>query len=432
MHRIAIALAALGLSAVTLHAQAAAQSPAPKAAPAAAKIEPQFYIVGESVVLSQWPHTLDTVNAPHNITQLNPGQCIRVGVIATGDNRDDFLSRTKVSFKVTFAGHEDMHPLAPIAQSKKIKPEGGDFVTAVAAAGGIKNPLPTFASLGVPPEHWCVPNDAGDGTATIETAIESPGGHQALTPVTINIQSFDTGSKKLFTGEKEFADFFEVYYRQPNPARLVPITQFAIAMEQSDPHQALLEEVSTFLTAALKADPVAAADYLKRIALLPAPDRRLGLVALRTAGYDISSVVGKLPADEQQKINSATPPPDPFDLAPAGDLPVHLDMLWGVFGATGDYAPVKAIASGLGWRSDYDDFVKWRNTPDHAAQLPVALMRGVSYGAAGWSLASFQRSDPLAADYIEFMIAAPDISPAVKTELKSLGTNPVFKFGGAK
>jgi len=47
--------------------------------------------------------------------------------------------------------------------------------------------------------------------------------------------------------------------------------------------------------------------------------------------------------------------------------------------------------------------------------------------AAGWSLGSFQRTDPLAADYIEFMIASPDTPQSVKTELRGLSTNPAFK-----
>jgi len=48
--------------------------------------------------------------------------------------------------------------------------------------------------------------------------------------------------------------------------------------------------------------------------------------------------------------------------------------------------------------------------------------------AAGWSLGSFQRNDPLAADYIEYLLASPEVSAGVKTELTGLSTNPAFKL----
>jgi hypothetical protein len=47
-------------------------------------------------------------------------------------------------------------------------------------------------------------------------------------------------------------------------------------------------------------------------------------------------------------------------------------------------------------------------------------------------LGSFQRNDPLTADYIEYMLASPDISDSVKTELKGLLTNPAFKENDKK
>ena len=111
---------------------------------------------------------------PKSITLLNPGQCVRVGIYSTGDNRDEYLEKTKLSFRVQFAGHSDVHPFAPPSQFKQIKPEGGDFVTAALNAGGAKLPdtMKTMASLGASGDHWCVPIDAGDGTATVHAETD--------------------------------------------------------------------------------------------------------------------------------------------------------------------------------------------------------------------------------------------------------------------
>ena len=61
----------------------------------------------------------------------------------------------------------------------------------------------------------------------------------------------------------------------------------------------------------------------------------------------------------------------------------------------------------------------------------ASTVRGLTYVAAGWSLSSFQANDPLVADYIDYMLASPDVAEPVKTELKGLQTNPVF-HGAAK
>jgi hypothetical protein len=106
--------------------------------------------------------------------------------------------------------------------------------------------------------------------------------------------------------------------------------------------------------------------------------------------------------------------------------------MWSTFGATGQFKPVNTIASTLSWRPDYDDFDKARKARDHNLSFTPSVIRGVAYTAAGWSLGSFQRNDPLAADYIEFMLASADTSPLVKSELTNLSTNPAFRQSTGK
>jgi hypothetical protein len=107
-------------------------------------------------------------------------------------------------------------------------------------------------------------------------------------------------------------------------------------------------------------------------------------------------------------------------------------MLWGIFMTTGDFAPLQQIANALKWRADYNDFDVARKSANPPKQWTPAIGRAVGYMAAGWSIGSFQRTDPLAADYIEFMIASPDTSQYVKTELRDLSTNPAFKQNDKK
>lgn len=404
----------------------------PPQKPTPAIIQPHILLVSDSVARDQWPHTLKLVNAPQNMTLLNPGQCVRVGIYATGDNRDSYLEKTTLSFRIKFAGQSHAFPPASLPQIKQIKPEGGDFVSAALAAGGIKNPLLTTASLGIAPESWCVPIDAEDGTATVDVEVESPSGRKKLPPSSIQVESFATGSKIAFKDGNEFSSFLETYYRQPNPARLLPALQFLVSEQTQNSQNNLAEIVAAFLGAALKADPAAARDFQARITTQPPLTRALGLLILRAAGYDIAGVLNSLSADEQEKFKSLPPPEDPYEIPMTQEAFSHLDMLWGVFGATGQFEPVNKIAGTLAWRSDYDAFDEMRKSGGHPSQLTPSIVRAVTYMAAGWSLDSFQKNDPLVADYIENMIASPDISPTVKSELTGLSTNPAFKRTDAK
>jgi hypothetical protein len=413
----------------SLHAQ---DSTYPPNKPSPPKIESQLVLLAESVVQTQWTHTLGLVNAPQGLGLLNPGQCIRVGVYATGDNRDAYLQKTKLSFRVKFASHEEVHTLGALSEFKQIKPEGGDFVAAALGAAGIKTPETMKTSLGVSSAHWCAPVDVADGPASVEAEVESPSGRQALKPLTIQIETFETGSKRLFKDIQELEAFSEKYYRQPNAARLLPVLQIVVAEQTEHPREGQVEIMSAFLSAAIKSDPIAARDFQVRIATQPPLTRALGLLALRSAGYDINEAVNALDKEQRQKFLELPDLQDPFDQTPTEALFQHLDMMWAVFEATGQFKPVKTIASALSWRTDYEDFKKLQNTPNHPTTLTPSLVRGVTYTAAGWSLWSFQRNDTLVADYIEFLRASSDTPDSVKSELSGLSANPAFKRAGGE
>jgi hypothetical protein len=266
----------------------------------------------------------------------------------------------------------------------------------------------------------------------VEAEVETPSGPETLTPAAVQIESFATGSKKKFKSVEDFGNFIESYYRQPNPASLVPALQFVVEAQTANPNSDLIGNASAFLSAALKADPFAAKDFLARMASQAPLTRGLGLIVLRAAGYDISSVVKTLDAEEQKKFESIPALPDPYDLAPTRELFGHLDLMWSTFGATGQLEPVKTIASTLAWGADYDDFDKMRKSGTHPSEITPSLARGLAYMAAGWSMGSFQKNDPLVADYIEYILASADTPAAVKTELKGLSTNPAFKRDNAK
>lgn len=398
----------------------------PKSTPA--KIDKHGILVfPDSVVTEQWPHTLRLVNAPQDLKVLNPGQCIRVGVIATGDGRDDYLEKTQLGFRVEFAGAGSNFAPAPFAGTRQIKPEGGDLVTQVLGSANIQNPLLTMASLGASADRWCVPGNAQDGTATIDAEVESPGGQQKMERVKIPVESFETGSKRAFKSAEEAQDFLMSYHYQPEPARLLPALQ-SLGDAVRAKRENILSSAATF-SAALKENPAAANDFMARISSQTGFTRAFGLLALLNAGYDIGPVVSTMDPDNQRMFAQHPNLPDPYDFSHPEDVATRFDMLWGVFMTTGKFAPIQKIATALAWRGDWDDFEMQLKSSNPPHQWTPSIGRGVAYAAAGWSLSSFQQNDPLAADYIEFLIASPDTPAEIRSELKGLATNPAFRRG---
>jgi hypothetical protein len=389
--------------------------------------------MAEQVVLNQWPHTLKLVNAPQQISVVNPGECVRVGIFAPGKQGETSLTKTRLGFRVNFAGHEERYRAAPLAAIKEIRPGDENPVSAPSNSGDNTKSVAAYASLGASSARWCGPADAPDGTATIDAEADGPRGHTRLPAATIQVESFETGSKRAFKDAQELSSFSMAYYREPEPARLLPALRYFVSDSQISSNPGVAESIAAFLSAALRDNRVAASDFKARVAAEPPMTSAFGLVILRSAGYDISDAVKNLNADEQKKLNSIPPLADPFEIPMTKAAFTHLDTLWAVFGATGSFAPVSKIAGMLAWRPDYEAFSQLRNSGKKLSEsdLTPSTVRGLTYVAAGWSLSSFQANDPLVADYIDYMLASPDVAEPVKTELKGLQTNPVF-HGAAK
>jgi hypothetical protein len=429
--RFARSLLLLGFAALAaaLPAQPDANSPEKHSPP---KIEKQILIFPDSVIQEQWPHTLNLVNAPQDLKLLNPGQCIRIGVVATGDDRDSYLENTKLSFLAEFAGKSEEHPLAPLAATKQIKPEGGDFVNAVLNSISVQPPNMSMTSLGASAKNWCVPADAQDGTAAIEAEIESPGGHEKLTRATIQIESFETGSKRTFKDVDEFEQYSMGYHNQPNPARLYPSLLFFCSNSKLTSGPEDFEGEAISLGTALKGNPAAAKDFMARVSASSECTRMIGLIALFMDGYDIAPELQSMSEDEKKGFQQRPELADLYDFSSPAEAPAKFDLLWATFCASGQFATIQKIATALTWRTDWEDFNKARKSSHPPKEWTPSIGRAMAYSAAGWSMGSFQQTDPLAADYLEYMIASPDTSPEIKSELKGLSTNPAFKRQGDK
>lgn len=363
------------------------------------------------------------MNAPSGLKQVEPGQCIRFGVVATGDDRQQLLETAKFMFEFDVAGKTQIFAAEPPLVTKRVKPEGGDFVTQALAVASIKHPVDSLASLAASRAKWCAPADVQDGTATLRGAVWLAGGKSVLlNSHKLDVKTFESARKQpAFIDMDTFGSWVQRYHNVPDPAQLL----LGLRLVAADAKARSMYSMMTFFIAALRVDPIAAGELIRR---LPAEDSQTRLYAvplLRYAGYPSESLLDGFKDEEKTRLRSFQIP-DAFDIKPDQVLPNKMDMLWAMFFATGRIEPVRTLASMLAWREDYDKFRKMQESGQRLTELTDSIMRGVVYTAAGWSLASLSRNDTLVADYIDVLKSSPDTPQQVRAELENLYTNPAF------
>jgi len=392
-----------------------------KKLPPAAAMDHSFAIL-DAVVTEQWPATLPLVNAPTDMELLNPGQCIRGAALANGEGQEPYFDHASLSWTVRVAGKDVDLASSPANLIKQIKLEGADRVLAALQAGAIKGPIPSMAegTMAASGDKWCVPQGASDQKVEVRVTVTRGDEQTALKAQTIQIESLASAAKKTFKDDKEFSDFLQNYHQSPEPGRLLPALQYATAGEP----KSMIPFY--FFRAAFKQDAATAQGFGPELAASAKPAKMFGLILMDKAG--VALVEPPTLSDDEKQTLAETPDfPDAYDSKPIEQLGAKQDFLWAAFSATGHLQPLSALVNELAWRSDYDAFDAMRKAGKKPGALTDSIMRGVTYAAAGWSLGSFQRSDPLAADYIDAISANPSTPSNIKEELAHLNTNPAFK-----
>ena len=302
---------------------------------------------------------------------------------------------------------------------KRIKPEGADFVQAALNAGNVKYEVPTSVTIAASADKWCVPADAAAGEVKIESAVTNGGKRTDLKSVSLPVSSPEKPGTPPFT-DKTVEVWMKTYYQHPQPAFLIAI------MPSIFQHDEAANSLQQFVISAMKRDPAVVARLGTQLATASPQAQAMMVKLAAEAGVEM-----KIPFElsPMQKEFVAKMPDLADAFHPVADIHIGeaQDMLWSMFLATGDRAPVDSIIGMLGWRADYEAFAKMREAHQQITEVTPSIAHAVAYSAAGWSIGSFQRSDPLVADYIAATLADPKTPDAIKKELQSLDSNPAFK-----
>ena len=194
--------------------------------------------------------------------------------------------------------------------------------------------------------------------------------------------------------------------------------------------------VSAFFAFTFKASPAARAAAVEAYPTLDPEIQPALLWVLRLGGYDLSQLLPTLSREALATFNAveALPDPrllpqfqDPVNLQAVRDIGNVMDQCWAGWMATGDRSYLRALVGLLEGAADYEAFKAWQNERGGAKGLNARVVRGLAYQIAGWSISSFQRTDPLVADWLHYWQNEPAVPAAVRREIAALPTNPAFQ-----
>ena len=401
------------------------------------RIAPQILVIGADW-LQRTPPT-GQVNAPEYLTSLYPGQKIALALSAQGPERDKLFDGLKVGVQfLVDKKPAGKLPDVKISAVRHIKAEGADFSLMALEAGGIApkdlrqlESATSLVSFAILLPKWTVPDTPHEQDVEIIVTLSGTATPTQIEPLTLKVRPASTWLHGPSMNAEDINNSMRSYHACVPPGRLLAIlTVVAHAGDLRVP------AVASYFAAMYKehADARRAA-----VTLFPKLDQKTQealLISFRLAGQDIDRLFPSLPANERASFRKIEPlqdprlrlpvrnPVKPEDIRAAG---AFMDECWGCWMATGDVSYLRTLVNLLEGAPDFAAFQKWKDTRGGVKGLNVQVARGLTYQIAGWSISSFQRTDPLVSDWLGYWKKDPAFPASLKSQLTTLFTNPAFR-----
>lgn len=401
------------------------------------RIRPQVFVLAADW-LGHVPPS-GRLNSPTFISTVYPGQKIALGLLAEGPDRDRAFDRVTIEIHMHGAGGSQSvsHALKPVAV-RRIKAEGADMAIIALGAAGISaadkaklEDATAIVTLAVFVPNWTVPMVAHGTDLDVAVDVLGASAPVSVTPAHLNIKTT------------------EEWLREPEPLVKDLDRQLNHYVDDVPPGQLLSWFVSVTKGGLLHAPPIDAFFALKfkssaaardaAIVAYPTLEPKVAanlLGCLRRAGQDIHRLFPNAPPHALAAASGVEPLADPRDftadygVANPGAMTrmaTRMDECWGGWNATGDKSYLRAIVELLGAAADYPALKNWQVARGGVEGLNEHVAKGLAYQIAGWSIGSFQRTDPLVADWLDYWQHDQQTPATLRAEIASLPTNPAFR-----
>jgi len=380
------------------------------------------------------------VNAPEFLTTLYPGEKVALACLAEGPDRDKLLSGVRICVRLSSSktGVVELRDLKPAA-IRQIKAEGADMAMLVLNAGGIAQKdrseieeATSLVTLAVFQTDW-TPPDAGQAeemqiTATISGAPTTT----TIEPATIKIRPTADWLKDALPSKEEMGKYLNRYHEDMSPGRLLLLLKAAANYGDLN-----VPSVYGFFATTYQQNLTARNAAVAVFPSLDEPTQKALMFVLRLGGQDVLALLPQCRPENVAALNKAVPPlgdprslphfKDPVSPDAVRGIGEIMDRCWSGWMATGDPSYLRALVGLLDGAEDFPSLQSWVKAKGGVKGLNAQVARGLAYQIAGWSVGSFQRTDPLISDWLLFWEHDPAFPPGLRKEIASLAGNPAFQ-----
>ena len=378
------------------------------------------------------------VNVPVWYKDLAPGQAVSVGLLAQGPAHESQFDGVTVNLTIKSADRTilERRGLRPQA-ARRVKGEGADMALMALKAGGVSEADLAHAAdamalmaVAVFPVDWTVP---ADQTGELEFAVEVVGAAQPVKtePTRVPVKTVTDWLKAPPPTEQQVGNQLRGYQAVRSTGEL--LAWFNVVAKS---RMLKASPVQAFFAYAFNADASARATVIAAYPQLEPAVQSALLWVLRLGGADVRAMFPTETAETLAPFKALAPLADPrqlpqfhdpVDVQAAASIGQVMDRCWAGWMATGDQSYLRPLVDLLAGAGDYPSFEAWTKAKGGAKGLNAQVARGMTYQIAGWSIGSFERSDPLVADWLAYWQNDPATPDVVRREIGTLLTNPAFR-----
>lgn len=288
----------------------------------------------------------------------------------------------------------------------------------------------SIVTLAVFATDWTVP--VVDRAAEVEISVEIAGAAfaGAIEPAALMIKTVDDWMSGTASTEEEIGKQMNRYLGDIHPGQLLSSFRTLAGSRSFD-----ASSVHGLFVFALKSNPALVAAVVDHYPTFESEIQPALLWVLQLGGHDLNKLFPTLSRSAIAPFKAIEPLADPRN-RPLFEDPVDaqtimrigntMDLCWAGWMATGDKSYLRALVGLLECAPHFQAFQVWQESRGGVEGLNTAVAKGLAYQIAGWSIGSFQRTDPLVADWLIYWQNDPTIPDAIRQEIAALQTNPVF------
>ena len=217
--------------------------------------------------------------------------------------------------------------------------------------------------------------------------------------------------------EKRWGEWMTGYYAKPDPQCALPMLQW-LAREERSNKASVWPPPLGFYEMVLRDNPWLVPRFLDTLARVStaAPESSRLLYVLGYVFRADPAFLERLPEKHRDTFRNVQqrPWPDPAADILTGD---QLDLLWGRFFGSGEFAPIRQLVSVLDYhvfRGKADEFRKLNPKP---ASTPPEVLKNIIFDSAMWSIRSNAQQHPLVRNYLASLLDDPKIVDDVRVFL---------------